>query len=126
MSPWPRPDKVYFMATIDRSMVKIGSSSSPDERLDKYRYWSPVELEIIAVAPGSYAEEFALHRLFKDHHSHREWFYGAPEILSAAAAIKEAGSIPASLLTCVDGHIPNRRGGIKRVALDISGQVGAR
>lgn len=111
MRPWPRPDKIYFIATADRSMVKIGSSSRPLERLDAQLGWSPMPLELIAVAPGSYAEEFSLHRHFAAHHSHREWYRAAAEVLAAAAEISEAGIIPAKYLSYTKGFIPNRGGG---------------
>lgn len=115
MTPWPRPDKVYFITTSDRSMVKIGSSRNPAKRLESCMTWSPIRLEIIAVAPGSYAEEFALHRLFKAYHSHFEWFRGASEIFDAADLIHKNGAIPPQLLVLTEGPIPNRQSRRRKV-----------
>lgn len=95
---WERPATIYYIATRDRSMVKIGISSVPADRLSVLMAWSPQPLDIIAVAPGSYKEETAAHNAFATQHSHGEWFHGCPEILAAAEAISRTGTIPEYLL----------------------------
>lgn len=85
---------VYFIATKDRSVVKIGWSRRPVDRLSSISCWSPLPLEIIAFAPGSMDDEHAIQHRFKHLHSHGEWFHGASDILDVAEKIAAAGQIP--------------------------------
>lgn len=90
-----RPDTfVYFLASVDRSMVKIGCSYLPAKRLAALQTWSPLKLELIASAPGSLEDERAIHSHFLAHHSHGEWFKGDPDIFLLAKTVAETGSIP--------------------------------
>jgi hypothetical protein len=92
-----RPTEIYFVATEDRSMVKIGSSYQIAKRLAGLQAWMPVKLVLIAVADGTIDDERALHTTFFPHHSHGEWFKGHPDIYAVADAINATGELPAHL-----------------------------
>jgi hypothetical protein len=85
---------VYFIATFDRSMVKIGCSNNPPKRLEGLSVWSPVKLELLAHVPGTLRDEFALHRRYLSRYSHKEWFHSTPEMLADIAAIARFGELP--------------------------------
>jgi hypothetical protein len=85
---------IYFIKPKNMDgPIKIGFSTAPLNRLDALMAWSPWPLEVIGTVPGAYAEELFLHRCFADFHSHKEWFFSAPELRSAIEAMIEAGSI---------------------------------
>lgn len=97
MSEWVRPNKIYFITVPDRSKIKIGAATDPVARLGSLQSGSHVLLEILAVVPGGYAEEKALHFAFWPHHSHCEWFNAHADIWAAIKSIQDAGVIPAHL-----------------------------
>jgi len=68
-------DHIYFLRAIDGTgPVKIGYSFNPEQRLQSFMQWSPVQLEIILIIPGGSKLERNLHNCFADDHSHSEWF----------------------------------------------------
>ncbi|MDE2021112.1 MAG: GIY-YIG nuclease family protein [Patescibacteria group bacterium] len=54
--------------------VKIGCSEDPVSRIRKIQTNLPERLEILAIIPGGFSEERALHRRFEDEHTNGEWF----------------------------------------------------
>lgn len=83
--PRPAPRKpfqrlVYFIATIDSKMVKIGASQDVQARFKKLQAASPQNLYIAAVTPGGTKLERELHHKFSKDHSHFEWFHFSDEI----------------------------------------------
>lgn len=87
---------VYFIATADRTMVKIGCSGTPPNRLDALAAWSPVPLEILAAVPGKPMDERAIHSRYIDLHSHKEWFRSSGEMLADIEAIARFGELPSA------------------------------
>jgi hypothetical protein len=85
---------VYFVTTMDRSLVKIGLSFDPDSRLSSLLGGSPIHLEMLAAVPGARRDEFALHRRYLAHHSHYEWFHSTPEMMADIDAISRGGELP--------------------------------
>lgn len=85
---------IYFISTLDRSMVKIGFSKNPAHRLAGLSCWSPVPLEVLAFVAGTANDEHAVHARFLSQHSHREWFHSSPEMLDDIAAIARFGELP--------------------------------
>jgi hypothetical protein len=85
---------VYFIATEDRSMVKIGCSKSPPNRLGSLACWSPNPLVILAAVRGSIKDEHALHERYFDLHSHHEWFRSSSQMLADAARIARLDALP--------------------------------
>lgn len=89
----PHPKFVYFIKPVGADgPVKIGCSGVPARRLEGLAVWSPVPLEVVAVVPGDYALERALHGHFAHLHSHREWFNASAELTAAIAKI--AAGVP--------------------------------
>lgn len=85
-APIVRPDTesgsfVYFIASADREMVKIGVTTDPDKRFAALRLSSPTPLELLGVISDR-GEKFEqdLHVRFREHRSHGEWFRLCPEI----------------------------------------------
>lgn len=79
---------VYFIRPIGLAgPVKIGCSKDPPHRLRAYQYWSPLPLEIVALVQDAGELEPRFHALFREHHSHHEWFHAAPEITATIEAI---------------------------------------
>jgi hypothetical protein len=72
---------VYFLRGARTGMVKIGYSRAPFERMRMHQESSPDILSMDGVMIGPYALEGELHRRFKQHRSHGEWFHGADELL---------------------------------------------
>lgn len=88
---------VYFMrSTCAEGRIKIGCSYKPASRLPQIGLWSPYALEVMAVAPGDFETERALHSYFAADRLHREWFRSSPELLfvidqmSRGASLSEA------------------------------------
>lgn len=63
--------------------VKIGWSENPQSRIDDLQTSSPHPISLLAVIPGSRADEAALHAHFKDQNLHREWFRFSESIMLA-------------------------------------------
>lgn len=85
---------VYFVATEDKAMVKIGCSQVPEHRLSCLAAWSPQPLKVLVAVPGTYADEAALHGRYIALHSHREWFRSSPEMLKDIAKIARLKELP--------------------------------
>lgn len=75
---------VYFFEGVNElsePMVKIGftDGETPEQRLKACQTGSPVKLKIIGFIPaGRRNTEAMLHRRFRKHRSHGEWFYLEP------------------------------------------------
>ena len=63
---------IYFIRS--GQYVKIGVSTHPWQRLAEFQTANPEPLEMLAVGPGDYGFEAALHRLFGEHRGAGEWF----------------------------------------------------
>jgi hypothetical protein len=85
---------VYFVATEDMAMVKIGCSQVPEHRLSCLAAWSPQPLKVLTAVPGTYADEAALHGRYIALHSHREWFRSSPAMLRDISKIGRLGELP--------------------------------
>jgi hypothetical protein len=70
---------VYFIKGGD--LIKIGVSTSPEDRLQQLQKHSPVTLTLICTIPGGYDQERKLHKQFAHIHSHGEWFNSTRELL---------------------------------------------
>jgi hypothetical protein len=72
---------IYFMEAVGLKRIKIGSTRNPARRLTAIRGHSPVDVKLIATAPGSRAEEIGLHQRFLHLNARYEWFRADPELL---------------------------------------------
>lgn len=91
---------VYFIRPVGGfGPVKIGCSEVPENRLSFLLTMSPYPLEIVATIPGDLRRERQFHALFREHHSHREWFRPVPIIERTIEAINagtfDLASLPA-------------------------------
>lgn len=96
--PESHPKLIYFIRPVGAvGPIKIGCSRWPGHRLDIYRQWSPVPLEIIATMIGDHALERRLHAQFYEHQTHHEWFAATPELVATVEAVKAGKFDPATL-----------------------------
>jgi hypothetical protein len=73
---------VYFMRPIGGDgRIKIGCSYVPARRLVELARHSAYLTELVAVAPGDFSTERALHDFFAADRLHSEWFRSSPELL---------------------------------------------
>lgn len=68
----PASGTVYVVKS--GKFVKIGFSTNMKERLRDLQKGSATKLRVLASFPGTYSSERALHKRFRDHKSHAEWF----------------------------------------------------
>jgi len=62
-------------------------------RLAEGQTFSPEELTVLVEAPGTYADEHKLHRLFQKHRLRGEWFTYALEIQELVWFLVDGGSL---------------------------------
>lgn len=67
---------VYFVRCRVTGRIKIGTTASFEHRLSTLRTHSPTELDVLGVLDARAWEEAAVHRMFKIHRLHGEWFTG--------------------------------------------------
>ena len=72
---------IYFVRQGQNGPVKIGWSTDVRKRLVHIQTYNPEKLQCLGVMEGSARDEHALHRRFRDHHIHGEWFRPAPELM---------------------------------------------
>jgi hypothetical protein len=88
---------VYFVRAVGmRGPVKIGWAKDPQSRLKMAGTWSPVPLEIAAVAPGPGTLETTLHKCFAEHHLHGEWFHCCEELQTGIERLAAGAPIDAA------------------------------
>ena len=90
-----KPRHVYFVRRADGvGPIKIGCSIQPKERLATLALWSPYKLELVAIAPGGFPDENALHWKFKNARMQGEWFSDVPELLDYVRVVQQTGKLP--------------------------------
>lgn len=77
---------VYFVQAVDGGPIKIGFSENPLERLRALQMASPASLRLVALVPGSYADEAAVHAHLHAHRLHGEWFTDHEDVLDVLRA----------------------------------------
>lgn len=79
---------IYFMRPVGMpGPIKIGCSHIPEDRLYALSAWSPFPLEFIGKIAGDLSDEQRIHHQLRAHHSHREWFHAAPEVIELVEAL---------------------------------------
>lgn len=73
--------KCYFIGG-DEGPVKIGYSTSVDDRLKTIQAHSPLRVRVLATRDGGEDRETAYHAQFAEHRLHGEWFERSPSIES--------------------------------------------
>lgn len=85
------PPVVYFIGTDD-GLVKIGHTTQLHLRKGKF---GPGWARVLAVVPGTRADESAMHELHSAHLAHgREWFYPHPDLIAHIDEIRERYGVP--------------------------------
>jgi hypothetical protein len=86
---------VYFLRRKDgEGPIKVGCTTNIGRRFAELATWSPELLEVLATAPGSPADERAIHKHFAGARLHHEWFAPVPELLTYVAVVKQRGELP--------------------------------
>jgi hypothetical protein len=84
---------VYFIATGDSRLVKVGVSDDPKRRLLALTTGSPRErdLRLVAVVPGDERFEKAIHRRFDAQRTVGEWFHLEGELADLVSMLASIG-----------------------------------
>lgn len=82
---------IYFLATEDRSMIKIGKSKDVTKRVACIKTMSPVPIHLECHFRSHEDMEYYLHDQFASTRSHGEWFRASPELYKLIDAVKEGG-----------------------------------
>jgi hypothetical protein len=69
---------VYFIEAPATGLVKIGKTTDLQKRFAALSTQSPTPLRLLKAIPGYSSEERALHKRFREHRRHGEWFELAP------------------------------------------------
>lgn len=75
----PHDPVVYFIESCGK--IKIGHTVKLNQRFQALQIGCPAPMVLLTTIPGGSREEFLLHRKFKDHRSHGEWFEKHQDIL---------------------------------------------
>ena len=87
--------QVYFLKPVGQiGPIKIGASKNPLIRLNAFRTWSPVRLELVAQSSALRTVESWLHRHFLDGWLHGEWFAWSEELQCLVDYIATNGTLP--------------------------------
>ncbi len=78
------PGHVYLIQAGGRGgPVKIGYSANVSRRIRELQTANAAPLKLLAVLPGTFADEHAFHARFARYRAQAEWFSPAPEVLEA-------------------------------------------
>lgn len=83
LKTFPRGKCIYFIQAWNDSsgLLKIGYTTDMPARFKTIQNNSPVELDVLFCMKATRTYERQLHRIFKKHRQHGEWFTPAPQIL---------------------------------------------
>ena len=84
---------IYFISAENTSLVKIGYSKDPIERLPVLQRMSPVEMGFLKIINGDRQKEHVIHVKLRDCRSHGEWFRFTPKLLKIMKSCGEANII---------------------------------
>jgi hypothetical protein len=82
----PEGSFIYIVTDSNPDAVKIGKTSNLSQRLSTLQTASSRPLQLLALLPGDYDLENALHRRLAEVRLHGEWFQRTPEIEALIAA----------------------------------------
>jgi hypothetical protein len=84
------PPVVYFLRMED-GIIKIGWTGQLGTRISQLgRTWT----DILAILPGSLADEKAMHAEFAEHLAHhKEYFHPAPRLLAKVNLIRQGAGV---------------------------------
>jgi hypothetical protein len=73
---------IYFIQANEGGPIKIGTSVRLSLRIKQLAKEERRTIRVLGIMPGSYADEAALHRRFRDILDHGEWFRPEPALLN--------------------------------------------
>jgi hypothetical protein len=85
---------VYFIATQDRSHVKVGWATSVRHRLNGLQTAHHQKLIVLAKFRGTVTDERDLHRALKKHRVRGEWFVCSDEVMELVDRISNKAQAP--------------------------------
>jgi hypothetical protein len=86
---------VYFMRRVDGTgPIKIGNTSAPQQRLREINLTCESELQILALAPGGFTAERAVHLKFASERIRGEWFSPSAELAEFIDKVEATGELP--------------------------------
>lgn len=89
---------IYFVRPVGApGPIKIGSSTTPKNRLNFLLNWSPVDLELVCAAPGIRGVERAIKLRFGDHYIRNEWYEPCAGIVAILEEVQQTGRLPSDL-----------------------------
>lgn len=71
----PTSNYVYYVATTESDVVKVGISSNPWSRIKELKIGSHEDFELLATLKTSEKSERKIHEFFKESRKGGEWFY---------------------------------------------------
>ena len=77
---------IYFLQAKPGDPIKIGTTVRLSKRLSEIQQAEAVELGVLGVMDGSFADESAVHRKFLSFRLRGEWFAPDPALLAFIAA----------------------------------------
>lgn len=84
---------IYFARSSQSRRIKIGfTAGEPKGRLAELQTGCPGELHLLAVRPGTAADEKALHAMFSAARVQGEWFDPAPQLARYVAGLLTSGA----------------------------------
>ena len=88
---------IYFICANSRdSFIKIGRAKTPRYRIKAFQRWSPYKLHILATLREEHTTvtERDLHKRFRAHRVHGEWFRPHPELLDYIITLPDYSPAP--------------------------------
>lgn len=74
---------IYFLQGEHTRLIKIGFTARfIHSRMGALQIGSPDKLIFLGARPGDEKTEYKLHNMFREHHSHGEWFNESSELTS--------------------------------------------
>lgn len=104
LDPNARATVIYFIQSEHGGPIKIGRAEDLARRLVGMQVSRPDKLVVLAHAPGTVADERALHQRFAFCREKGEWFRPVPELMSLVREVAERGSMPVTVTPREESH----------------------
>lgn len=117
---------IYFIEAVGATAIKIGWAKSPKRRLIQHAISCPLELRLLATAPGTLGHEGALQTRFAIHCIRGEWYRENPDLSALICEVSESGELPSWVVPAVKISVQDRPGIVPlERCIEITGSQGA-
>jgi len=82
---------VYFVASVDHALIKIGKTKDVARRFASLSNMSPAPLRLAYTVEYDVSLESRIHDYLSDYRAHGEWFHAAPEVVDFVRGVKDKG-----------------------------------